>query len=1295
MEKKLILFIFLGMFLISFASATISYENWRYWNGTAGSDYMFSVNLYTYTSIYRWNATNKLTNHFEYDTTGTNFNVLNTSTIINESFGVRLGFEKFKGLRINITQPIIADNLTVIWEYARYEITPDTWYPLEMTNDTCGNLSVVGLCEIAFVKPINWANRRNSYLQPSGSYGFYYTGYTIRARVLNATGITQDLNISKQLWFKSDEIRIDTQDIATPSTLYANDTANAWGCITKTGNLTYHSTCDLDIRGTFIIDNGSVFSIGNMGGQNANHNTILMPNATGSRLQIGQKCGTHGCNSGTLIYGNGAYPIEQYLYWYGNFSVYGSTFIRYGLGYSGFGFGTLAFDIIDSNIRSYSSDTWFFTVTSSGNITNTNVDAYTLYFYSGNLNVDGMYIKKGDSTTGTALNVVLFESARLIPLQKFDTSPYAVNKIWVATGVKVYFEESFMDKTKVSTTYSGYTTMKGFLDMHSLKLRVFDTNGNPIENATVKINNSNNFSGLTMISSRLANPFSLGSVYLYQNSTVTTCAFTNLTVGNCNLFYKVGDKVLLYGELDQVVNVNATYVQFNRNITGSFSRENNTISIYDRPLVVFENATTNSNGIILINERNYQLLTGMIYRGWQNESQKNITLDIFNFEISADGYETQTFTLNVTDAIGTDWDKPISLTIALSTPDTPSPASLVLDKIISLNQIENESISYNVTLRLTNKGESNSTNTNITDSDSENSPYDLGNITNGEFITRSYLENFTRNSTTYNAELYVANATGIDSSTSNLITVNSTLINLIIPSTSTSQQLTLIKNAYYNSENSTHVNYTLTIQVVNSGGEDLTSISVLDTDLDLSTSIDLNRTQNYSYSNYILIEKAASNTNKLFDKSSATVNAIPYLSNQIQVRIPGYGGPADAIVYAPASVTSSTSFDTTITVENQNADIGQDFTIDYWITNELETANYSSGQQTIYVPYSGTSNLTATLTSPSSDGNYRLKALVTWVGGTATAYDTFVVSTPVAEEVQGHQGGGGGTGRAIQEVICNPPYMRYGIECCLDANNNTICDSDEEIIPEEIPETPSIADYGGKKEGIEEGIISNIFSSFSDYVKENKKPIYSIIIFLAILILLTLVMIKIVQNKKKNKKIKELEDNIQKINSPRERKEITDTGYREERRLVALAGISALIISFSFLLKPNFTGGVLGIPEINSLQTGLTIIICIFGALFLTGIILLLLKRFRHKNIYLPGRVGGLIHKKVYSENGYYIGEIKKIILKGNIIDFFQIKLDKRLKFKKKGIMLSYKYVKDIGHVVIVKKEISKHLNFK
>ncbi len=284
--------------------------------------------------------------------------------------------------------------------------------------------------------------------------------------------------------------------------------------------------------------------------------------------------------------------------------------------------------------------------------------------------------------------------------------------------------------------------------------------------------------------------------------------------------------------------------------------------------------------------------------------------------------------------------------------------------------------------------------------------------------------------------------------------------------------------------------------VVNSGGVDLSSISVIDSDLNLNTNIDLNRTQNYSYSNFVIIDKAASNTNKLFVKTSAVVNAVNYQSNQIQVRIPGYGGPADAIVYAPSSVQTTTDFDTTITVRNMNSDIGQDFTIDYWITNEAETTNYTSGQQTIYVSASGETNLTVELQSPSQTGDYKFKALVSWVKGTASAYDSFQVISTTQED---SSGGGGSiiTTKAIDEIVCNSPYIRYSTGCCLDQNNDSICDKEDILeFPEENKTGGTIEETPKKDLKFSEKIknftnkVGKFFSLVGENISKNKKYLF-------------------------------------------------------------------------------------------------------------------------------------------------------------------------------------------------------------
>ncbi len=44
--------------------------------------------------------------------------------------------------------------------------------------------------------------------------------------------------------------------------------------------------------------------------------------------------------------------------------------------------------------------------------------------------------------------------------------------------------------------------------------------------------------------------------------------------------------------------------------------------------------------------------------------------------------------------------------------------------------------------------------------------------------------------------------------------------------------------------------------------------------------------------------------------------------------------------------------------------------------------------------------------------------------------------------------------RVEDNIVCNPPYIRHGLACCLDTNENSICDKDEgiKITPEEPEE---------------------------------------------------------------------------------------------------------------------------------------------------------------------------------------------------------------------------------------------------
>nr|MBA4404791.1 hypothetical protein [Nanoarchaeum sp.] len=669
-------------------------------------------------------------------------------------------------------------------------------------------------------------------------------------------------------------------------------------------------------------------------------------------------------------------------------------------------------------------------------------------------------------------------------------------------------------------------------------------------------------------------------------------------------------------------------------------------------------------------------------------------------------------TVNATDYLYSNLIEADSELISVLVPALNSGASLVIDKIISMYNLTNETIDYNITLRATNKGGSNATSVVITDSDSGSSPYNIGNIAINSSYAVSYIKTFIRNSTNYNVTFAIAEANGTDSYDSSEVSANSLEIILTIPETTPEQQISLIKNAYYLSENSTTVTYNLSIEVVNSGGVDLNSITLIDSDLSLNELIDLNRTMSYFNSSIVIIDKAASNTNKLFVSTTATVNTITYSSNQILVRIPGYGGPADAIVYAPASVLTSTSFNTNITVENQNPDIGQDFVIDYWITNSNETTNYSSGQQTIYVGASSNTDITATLTSPSSSGSYKFMSLVTWVGGTATSFDSFEVTS--SNQTDGddqtdssNTGGGGNGGATISNSIINGNAIleSEGIIQIVDYPSNIIIISGEDKTEDII-----IKNAGNKTLHNVKVIISGLPLEFYSItpnevdIEPMSTQTYTVVFtpteeinkyFFKFIISSDEV------NKDENAVLQV------KTNTIEERKVQISFGGLDNILIYAFLIIILLIIVLSIKIKYHTVVKkifLIFIPicivvivehlSVDNLLTGVvsktyfspySLIMLPYIASFLILIFVLYILVVRHRLCgpkYPKNTVLGLIKKNVYTDSGHYVGRIIEVIVHKNKVDSLIIKLNKKTKIR--GVIIRYKDVISIGEIVIV-----------
>jgi len=410
-----------------------------------------------------------------------------------------------------------------------------------------------------------------------------------------------------------------------------------------------------------------------------------------------------------------------------------------------------------------------------------------------------------------------------------------------------------------------------------------------------------------------------------------------------------------------------------------------------------------------------------------------------------------------------------------------------------------------------------------------------------------------------------------------------------------------------------------------------------------------------------------------------------------------------------------------IVLENTGGSI-KDMYVEWNLTRTDTGALLDSGSDTVAV--AGSSTKTHTI-SPSTSyiGDVKITFLG-WYGTDFTekagAFKTFTTTSASAGEdtTGGGVGGGGITGKAVEEIICNSPYIRYEKGCCLDSNNNSICDNDEFPLEQEGDkektsprepeiETPSflkahliwiliilvvlgILTYLGikKKEAIKELFMEKykVKEKVTTYNLLNARNI--IIAVLAVIVLVSLLF---------NLSIKEIPSKIIKIFSAIKLPAISLNWWFIFGALLILflAGIFVVLIHILKELKKNSkiiinkekTGHLneYAIPghihrKTDTEKVNNSIDNNKFNAFEEQGII--------KKGKYTTRNISELMGKRVFTDSGYYIGEVKEVILGENKIDSLKIKLDLSQGFDVNGVIINYNNVREIGHVIVINKEI-------
>jgi len=125
-------------------------------------------------------------------------------------------------LRLNITTPLVASSIDIVWEYENYD---GSWQPLSVI-DGSNMFQNSGSQTIEFTPPLGWKN---------GRAGNHY-GKFIRARIVSASGLTEG-GSNGILAPDGNDYAIQITGEENLDNIYAYDVANTLGLINKQGSV--------------------------------------------------------------------------------------------------------------------------------------------------------------------------------------------------------------------------------------------------------------------------------------------------------------------------------------------------------------------------------------------------------------------------------------------------------------------------------------------------------------------------------------------------------------------------------------------------------------------------------------------------------------------------------------------------------------------------------------------------------------------------------------------------------------------------------------------------------------------------------------------------------------------------------------------------------------------------------------------------------------------------------------------------------------------------------------------------
>lgn len=596
MKYKFLLISILGLFIISFASASVNYnQDWFNADSVYAKQWvMKSINndtSFTYSSSYFASL-----DYFS-DTPNVNdslYVAISSNTLFS-------GFSPYMNVYMSGTTHGLA------WEYWNGTL----WKSLPSIVDSTNNLTQAGT--ITWEIPDDWE------LKVVNSINYYW----VKIRISDNTGITEGGRESGYPYIRIQAIYVNSSDIVTPATLLANDTAGGWGVITKTDNLYIFKV-------PLYFQTGATFRVGATA---TDYGTDLQ---FGTKLKPIYNYFTTGLiNDFNTKYSSGM----QTAVYLSNVKFYHSVGDIY--------FGGSSASTIN-NVNFYSADGRS-RLRVSGDATYNNCNFYSALtygspkFYRSNIYTIQYIMTQPDAIYKEVyindIYPIRTDTGSLPTIEDSTIDIYNAyyHTYWLSSGNyynQGYFENidnTFPQNNKAAASSEGnYWTRDIF--SHKLYLKVLNESNMPISGASVRLIDKygNDALGINLSS---AYP---NAKYDTNQTTIIVSDSSNFTE---NKFYWILGEVM---NVTSIPNATAIIVERGKANTVAF----NINSAFTAPrFFLLDNTTTDSNGTI----SKAHVVEMTIYRNGSLATTKTVYYNPVTLTITKDGYKTYNSTFNITE----------------------------------------------------------------------------------------------------------------------------------------------------------------------------------------------------------------------------------------------------------------------------------------------------------------------------------------------------------------------------------------------------------------------------------------------------------------------------------------------------------------------------------------------------------------------------------------------------------------------------------------------------------------------